>query len=377
MVSVNLQPGCRVRLRGIDYAVANISSDQIVELLGPNLTVTRWQLAKLMAQPGLEVRDAQDGQANSSATAHAPTDDFVLEVIPAHARERVERLAADFREVLTGLRAEKVDLTGEEQPDPRYDPQLTSLSDRVAAKAHERHCHVSTIWEKLSAFRDSDGSLLVLVDRRYVRARRGWEKLDARVRAALDAEIKELESGSNVSKNTIRLRIQRRLDREHGPGTVRVPPKSTFNRRLTEIGRGKGLFGKASTRRGNSRRPPTPYVSVAYERAGQLVIIDITPLDVYGIDPLTLKWVKLDLMMAMDACTRSIVALRLVPHASKDVDAGMLVREVMLPKFSPRNGARKRAGATGAFPRRCSPTCEPQPGRASSSRVSRCYGSKR
>ena len=335
-MSVRIQIGSRVRLRGTEYEVASLDSNQIVGLCGPDLTITRWHLSKLMAQPGVEVRDPAGATTEPVPNGAAPTDAFIAEVLPPHHLKHIKALAADLREVLTGFRAEQVDLTGEEQPDPRYDLATTTLKDRVEAKAKERGCHVSTIWEKLKPFRESGGSLLVLVDRRYVRARTSWTKLDERVRAAMDAEVKELEFGSNVSKNTIRLRVQRRLDREHGPGAVKVPPKSTFNRRLDELGRGKGFFGRAKTRQGNARRPKTPYVSVSYERAGQLVIVDITPLDAFALDPLTGEWVNLDLLMALDACTRSIVALRLVPAGSKDVDAGMLVREVMLPKFAPK-----------------------------------------
>jgi transposase InsO family protein len=58
------------------------------------------------------------------------------------------------------------------------------------------------------------------------------------------------------------------------------------------------------------------------------VILDTTRLDVFGIDPITLRWTRIELTAAMDWYTRCIVGLRLTPVSTKAVDAAAMMFQV-------------------------------------------------
>lgn len=74
----------------------------------------------------------------------------------------------------------------------------------------------------------------------------------------------------------------------------------------------------------------------ATESAEEYLILDTTPLDVFAMDPVTLRWVRLELSAAMDWYTRCVVSIRLTPMSTKAVDAAAL----MYAAFRPPTGLR-------------------------------------
>ena len=53
--------------------------------------------------------------------------------------------------------------------------------------------------------------------------------------------------------------------------------------------------------------------------------MDTTHLDVYAMDPHTLRWVGVDLTVGMDWYSRCITGLRLTPMSTKAIDAASVL----------------------------------------------------
>lgn len=62
-------------------------------------------------------------------------------------------------------------------------------------------------------------------------------------------------------------------------------------------------------------------------------MMDTTPLDVLAYDPVTDSTGRVELTVALDLATRSILAWRLTPEGTKAVDIGLLLMDVMTPEM--------------------------------------------
>lgn len=243
--------------------------------------------------------------------------------------EKAEDMRDDIREVLTGYRSGTPEQASPDEPRPDYSPELPQ-TQRVISKAKELGCSKRTMWYRIRAY-EKDG-LMGLVDVRKMRTQNPVGKLDPRVRQTLLDTLSELSDKSNHTKDHIRRLVTIRLDAEHGEGVVTCPKKTAFNKALNEIGRGRGYFGSAKGRRSAANRPETPYRRFNATRPGEFVLIDSTPLDAFAIDPVSYRWIGLQLTLALDLYTRSIVAWRFTARDAKGVDAALLLYDIIKPE---------------------------------------------
>jgi transposase InsO family protein len=65
------------------------------------------------------------------------------------------------------------------------------------------------------------------------------------------------------------------------------------------------------------------------------VLLDTTRLDVFAMEPVTLRWVQVELTIAMDLFTRCILGLRLSPVSTKSVDVASVLFETVHPRALP------------------------------------------
>src|SRR4029079_4239165 len=93
--------------------------------------------------------------------------------------------------------------------------------------------------------------------------------------------------------------------------------------------------GTTARNRDIAARPKRPYGKLPPTRPGEYVILDTTRLDVFGVDPITLRWNRIELTAAMDWYTRCIVGLRLTPVSTKAVDAAAMMFQVYRPPPAP------------------------------------------
>ena len=82
--------------------------------------------------------------------------------------------------------------------------------------------------------------------------------------------------------------------------------------------------------------------------------MDSTPLDVFALDPVTLRWVRAELTVALDWYTRCVTGLRVTPMSTKSIDAATVLYQTFRPRpAGDETGPRKPCGPTTASPARC------------------------
>jgi len=142
----------------------------------------------------------------------------------------------------------------------------------------------------------------------------------------------ELTDKSNTTRTRIVRKIKDYLVKKHGRGTVPVPSDRTLLRVLDQLTVGRGTFGSAKARRSIANRPKPTYRVFTATRPGEVVSIDTSPLDVFAVNPLTLECVRLELTLALDVFSRSIVGWRFTPYGTTEVDAALLLHDIITPK---------------------------------------------
>jgi len=246
----------------------------------------------------------------------------------AQVREAAE-LLGHLNEASFGYRSGDPGRPSPGEPRAGYDPDRTTLRDRLVAKAAELGCSADTLRKKRRSVQ-RDG-LAALVDGRQARSMTG-PAIDDRLRVAILAEAKELAESSDVRKMQFRARVASRLSRESGEPLQLPASRQTFNRIVDDVLAPTGLFRlPARSRRSAQAAPSETFGSLVAERPGEYVAIDTTSLDVFAIDPFTFQWVGLDLTAAIDVCTRSILAFRLTPFSTQGVDLALLLSDLLSP----------------------------------------------
>lgn len=251
-----------------------------------------------------------------------------------HASEQLvlgER-AAHIREVTTGYRSGAATDALPGEPREAYRPGLPKM-DRYQAKAAELVVTLRTVQRWVTAFaRDGDAGL---IDGRNVRPCEPLRGIDARW---LDELSRVLDAHVGASRPTQALlldRVDATVTEEHGADAV--PKRWKAKRALTEVARGtNALVGSTKAKRSIANRPAAPYGKLVATRPGEYLLLDTTALDVFAMDPITLRWVRVELTIALDLCSRSIVALRLSPVSTKSVDASLVLYEAICPASSAR-----------------------------------------
>jgi transposase InsO family protein len=283
-------------------------------------------ISHLLADSSTRLLDVPAGQAALSPPGS---------VLTARETEDLKELAGHVLEVLTGYQrgSEALALPGE--PRPEYAPGTAKLR-RCEAKAAELGVSVMTVRRMIWRF-EADGPE-GLIDRRGQRRKDPLAGADARW---LDTARQVLAGHAQASKPTrdlILAEIAARLDAEHGDGTVPVPKPTRARGLLREITRGTSAFSGTKAKREIAGRPAAPYGRLRAMRPGEYLLLDTTRLDVFAMDPVTLRWVQCELTIAMDLYDRCVTGLRLTPVSTKAVDAAAVLFESIRPLPAPAAG---------------------------------------
>ncbi len=249
----------------------------------------------------------------------------------ARLRERV----AHVREACTGYRHGSAALALPGEPRPEYGPGIGKLR-RYQAKAAELQvggAHHPPLGGRPGRARTSG-----LVDDRWLRYQAPVGGADARWLAMARTVLAEHTEASTPTRDLVLARIAARLDAEHGDGAVPVPGRTRARALLREISKGTSAFGGAKARREIAGRPAAPYGRLRASGPGEYLLLDTTRLDVFAMDPVTLRWVQAELTAAMDLYDRCITGLRLTPVSTKAVDAAAVLFESIRPLPEPAAG---------------------------------------
>lgn len=277
--------------------------------------------ATLLADPGTVL-------AQGGSTPPAAAGPLLDDLDSAHQAQLDERLA-HVRELLTGYSSGAAETASAGEPRDGYDPALP-LMDRYAHKAAELGVSARTLQRWVAAAR-RDGPLGV-VDRRGLRAADPLRGVDARWLATCRTVLAEHTDASRPTKKLLLARVSARLAAEHGAGLVPEPGRRRASAALSELTRGTNAFaGSTKGKRSIANRPHGTYGRLRASRPGEYLLLDTTPLDVFAMEPVTLRWVRVELTIAMDLFSRSITGLRLSAVSTKSADAALVLCEALRP----------------------------------------------
>ena len=143
---------------------------------------------------------------------------------------------------------------------------------------------------------------------------------------ALDI-MREQVDQSRPTKDFVLAHTKARLIGTYGAGVAPIPGKTRAYEILSELDTVCPLFTLSTKRnRDIAGRPVMPYGKLHPARPGEYLLMDTTPLDVFALDPHTLRWVGVQLTVAMDWYSRCITGLRLTPVSTRAIDAAALTK---------------------------------------------------
>lgn len=316
----------------------------VVALHGPDVVLRCAARLQRIGLAELAARESVFGAP--SAHTDADPDGVVLSQLTVDQRREVVRRAA----VVAGVLDEAA--RGSE-----------SLGSAVAAAAREVKTSERTIERWISAYRIS--GIVGLVN---ARIRRSYgSRVDPRWDVACAQILAQYVDASTPTRGAVIAEIAYALEAEFGYGVVPLPSKSTAYSRLGELSKGQHAFGSAKARRSIARRPKGPFGRLRANRPGEYVVLDTTPLDVFAMEPVTLRWLGVELTVAMDLFSRCVLGLRLTPVSTKAVDVANVLYQCVAPSVSgsapgdwPFHGVPNTVLLAHEEPRADLPSCVPE-----------------
>lgn len=280
-------------------------------------------IAFLVASPGFRVLDGVELPAANTLVTF-------VDNVPEVSLRQAETLLGHLNEVECGYKSgnEATALPGE--PRSTYDPVGSTLSQRMKTKSQETGISTRTLWELKAAYKC--GGIYALVDKRQVSSGRD-NVTDHRVVTALHQVLDEHRDKSNVTRKRIVALTEQRVHDLYPDDKIRFPSSQTMYRLLARDPRGNAASKSAKRRRDDANRPKNTYRHQVATRPGEFVLIDSTPFDAFALDPVTFKWIQLQLTIAIDLFSRSIVGWRFTPVSTKAVDAALLLYDIIRPKL--------------------------------------------
>ncbi len=325
---------------------------QVVDFAGRRITLQsaagherQVEIGWLLGHPSTELLGAPLVQAPLPAVG--PEFAALTESEHAALAER----AAHVREVLSGYRSGSADLAAPDEPRPAYDPAVPRMA-RYQAKAAELGVDERTVRRWVKAYQQ-DGAA-GLLDGREARQSLLLAGVDPRWLDMCRTVLEEHTDASRPTHGMLLARVTARLEQQYGPGQVPVPGRSKAYAVLAEITRGtNALTGSTKGKRSIANRPVGVYGKLRATRPGEYLLLDTTRLDVFAMEPVTLRWVGAELTIAIDLYSRCIAGLRLTPVSTKSVDAAAVLFEALRPpqtQTTGRFGSRTALTAEARWP---------------------------
>lgn len=264
------------------------------------------------------------------ASAHRPEArnvdvDAELRSVDDEERERIHTLVASLQDVAAHV----------EHGAP--------TSAAITAKAAELGVAERTLWTQWQRWRDS--GVWGLVDRRKVRISVP-PSADPRLVEAITTQASLEAHDSTGTYSRFVRRVRTRLESEHGKDQVPLPRPRTL-RRIIAYHTGNTFAHDARRQRNDANSPKRTHHHPSADRPGQIVMFDSNRLDVLAYDPETDTVSSLEVTVALDLCSRSILAWRITPVGATGTDAALMLADILTPEPM-RPGWRMRAAYKAA-----------------------------
>lgn len=276
---------------------------------------------------------SEDGLSQEEQLA-APTASLLWSAATEPAREEARGRAAHVRELLTGYRSGTALAAAPHEPRACYLPHHPR-GIREKAKAKELHVGLRTIERWVGRY-EKDGEVGLLPHLSSATLSRS-HRFELFTQVALDI-MREQVDQSRPTKDFVFAHTKARLIGTYGAGVVPIPGKTRAYEILSELDRVCPLFSLSTKRnRDIAGRPVMPYGKLHPARPGEYLLMDTTPLDVFALDPHTLRWVGVQLTVAMDWYSRCITGLRLTPISTRAIDAAAVLYQSFRPVSAGRD----------------------------------------
>jgi transposase InsO family protein len=328
---IRIGVGTRVLYDGQLWEVAELlpsiaGAEVVLRAYGRHSEVVRISLREVLE--GTRARVYGEGVGPNADDPVDPAD-VVLSAMTEAEREVIQRRAEHIREVLTGYLSGTAEFAKPGEPRRDFNP-ANPLTARYAAKAAELGVSMRTVQSWASDYLAFGEAGLA---RSTVSRQSPTGRVDERwVQTAVEVMVEHGEQ-SRPSQAMVIKRTNARVIARFGPDVVTLPSRPVAYRVLAQLENRYPLF-RLSTKRNRdiASRPGGVYGKLLPTRPGEYLLMDTTRLDVFALDPLTLRWVQAELTVAMDWYTRCITGLRLTPVSTKSVDAAAVLYQTFRPR---------------------------------------------
>jgi transposase InsO family protein len=322
-----LSIGSQVIWDGETCTITAFAGDRVIIQIQSSGATRSLRVTSLLASVTSRVVD-------SSALGPVPAVGPALASLTETELETVHERAAHLREMLTGYRSGSSQDALPGEPRPAFAAGVPLMA-RYHAKAQELGVGVTSVRRWVRAFeRDGEAGL---IDARHQQRSDPLRGIDARWLEVLRATVDEHVGASRPTQQLLLDRVDACAVAQHGPEVV--PKRWKARRAVREVTQGTNtLGGSTKSKRSIANRPQAPFGRLVATRPGEYLLIDTTTLDVFAMDPVSLRWVGVELTVAVDLFSRCVVALRLSPRSTKAVDASLVLFEAISPDTKARTG---------------------------------------
>ena len=239
-------------------------------------------------------------------------------------------------EVLTGYRSGRAEEDRPWEPRPAY--QAKKQGDRVAAKAAELGVSTRHINRWLHDYRAKGQHPVALIDLNAFRLSSRLGRQEAVIGDAILTVARAREDATDVTFTELREQVEEVLEKWQKKGKVKeavaLPSQPTFNALVKRLA--PELARNAKQRHSEkSRDQHRRFYKLVSTRAGQYVLIDVTPFDLLAWSEVDGKQVRLRLVLALDHYTRAIVAAEFLEYEPRGVDLASFLLDIIFPLRAP------------------------------------------
>lgn len=338
---LELSPGSRLAFDGAEWTVESVQPQFGQVALRSSdgeqqQTTIRWLIQHPACRP---LPTAGPQPAGGQPLADATRQPAALEDLTPAQQDQLRLRVAHLLEAETGFRSGDPLRARPGEPRPPYDPATTTLGQRRRAKVAELRAlgpdeasllgldQVSERTFKRLAAAHRRAGIVGCIDRRWLRPSSGHPSISEKIREAIFAVRAETLHRSKISMRA-RERLIHQYVREKFGAEIPVPCYHTLRAVWAE------WFGPGGARQRYVRSAAAmegAHEHVVVHRPGQVVALDTTPLPVKVREHVFGDPVSVQLTLALDVYTHSLVAFRLTLVSDTSVDVAMLLRDITMP----------------------------------------------
>lgn len=311
-----LSIGSELIIEGDLFRVTKIDGSTVV-VVGPTGGTAIYELRTLHTQ----ARPANSVRAEPQVTGH------LLASLSEEQRAGLVSRLQHVREVLTGF----PDEYPADGAVPRHGYTTSCRKgQRQETKAAELGVSPRTVRAWCDLF--ESGGPAALVDDRLLKRSNPLQGIDYRWISSCHAVLAQHVNASRPTQDRLLDLIERHVRESHPDvdESTCIPSRGKARRALRELTRGtNALTGSTSGKRSIANRPRGPYGMLDATHPGEYVLADTTPLDVFAMEPVTLRWVSVELTVALDLYSRVIPSIRLTPVTTKSDDIRFLLYDMI------------------------------------------------